>query len=431
MNRFLRVLVAIAVPPCEREWILGDIEEEYARIQHERGVASARQWLRGETLRIIAGALRRKRSVSPAPVPRTGESAMRTFGRDASFALRSIRRSPGFAAMAILTIAVGAGVNAAVSAVTYSVLFKPLPYGAPDRLVAVWPDRFMSQVDLRYLRAHARGLSSVSAVAPGWTFSLTGTGNPSKITIDRVSADLFETLGSPALLGRTLQSGEDAPGSPGRLLLSHRFWQEHFGGDRAIVGRTVQLDDHPHEIVGVMAPGFEMFSPKVDAWAPLPADQAAFYDKLNFSLLVARLAPGTTRDAADAAFRALMPAMRADLHYPGQFGRTAHLADLREATTGAMQSSLQLLMAAVAFIVVIAGANLGTLTIARGAARVRELAVHAAVGASRGAVARLQLLEVLLLATIGGAAGLALTILVVPTLVALLPPDTPPSGRCA
>src|SRR3954462_13803053 len=110
-------------------------------------------------------------------------------------ALRSLRRRPGFSALAIVTIALGAGTNAAVSAVAYSVLVKPLPFAEPARLVAVWPGRFMSQVDLRYLREHTPALTRVSAIAPGWTFALTGAGEPSKITIDRVSGDLFETLG--------------------------------------------------------------------------------------------------------------------------------------------------------------------------------------------------------------------------------------------
>src|SRR5688500_13882666 len=109
-------------------------------------------------------------------------------------ALRSLRRRPGFSLLAIVTIALGAGANAAVSAVAYAVLLKPLPYAEPDRVVAVWPGRFMSQLDLRYLREHARGFSSIAAIAPGWGFSLTGAGDPLKITIDRVSGNLFETL---------------------------------------------------------------------------------------------------------------------------------------------------------------------------------------------------------------------------------------------
>jgi hypothetical protein len=196
-------------------------------------------------------------------------------------AIRSLRRRPGFSALAVVTIALGAGANAAVSAVAYGVLLKPLPFAEPDRMVAVWPGRFMSQVDLRYLRDHARGFSSIASIAPGWTFSLTGAGDPSKITIDRVSGNLFETLGTRPLLGRVPRADEELPGAPRVLVLSHRYWRTRFGGDASVVGRTVKLDDVPHEIVGVMPASFEVVTTNVDAWAPLPADRAAFYDKLS------------------------------------------------------------------------------------------------------------------------------------------------------
>src|SRR5262249_32767906 len=228
-------------------------------------------------------------------------------------ALRWLRRRPGFAALAIVTIALGAGTNAAVSAVAYSVLLKPLPFAAPDRVVAIWPGRFMSQVELRYLREHATGLSRVSSVSPGWTFSLTGAGDPSKITIDRVSGDLFDTLGTRPILGRIPRPDEELPGAAKVLVLGHHYWRTRFGGDPSVVGRTVKLDDQPHEIIGVMPASFEVVTTNVDAWALLPADPRAFYDKLNFALFVGRLAPGRTVDQADRDFKALMPTMRSDL----------------------------------------------------------------------------------------------------------------------
>jgi putative ABC transport system permease protein len=343
-------------------------------------------------------------------------------------AFRSLRRRPGFSALAIVTIALGAGANAAVSAVAYGVLLKPLPFAEPDRVVAVWPGRFMTQVDLRYLRDHARGLSTVSGVAPGWTFSLTGAGDPSRLTIDRVSGNLFETLRATPLLGRVIRADEDTPGAPKVLVLSHRFWRARFGGDPSVVGRTVKLDDVPHEIVGVMPASFEVLTTGVDAWAPLPADRSAFYDKLNFSLLVGRLAPGTPLEQADRDFKGLMPAMRGDLKYPATYGRTARIQDLRASMTGDMRSSLLVLAAAVALMLLIAGANLGTLLVASGASRAREFAVHSAIGASRGVLVRLQLMEGLLLAATGAAAGLVLAFWSLPALLRLLPKDTPRTG---
>src|SRR3954471_15487195 len=158
-------------------------------------------------------------------------------------AIRSLRRRPGFTTLSILTIALGAGANAAVFAVAYSILLKPLPFADPSRVVAVWPGRFMSQVELRYLREHTRGFAGLAAVAPGWTFSLTGAGDPSKVTVDRVSGNFFETLGTAPLLGRPMRAGEERPGAPRVLVLAHRFWQDRFGGDPSVVGRVVNLDD--------------------------------------------------------------------------------------------------------------------------------------------------------------------------------------------
>ena len=343
-------------------------------------------------------------------------------------AVRALRRRPGFSALAAATIALGAGTNAAVGSVAYGILIKPLPFAEPDRMVAVWPGRFMSQVDLRYLRDRTRGLEYISALAPGWTFALTGAGDPSRITVDRVSGDLFEALGTRPHLGRPIRIDEERPGSPRVLALSYPYWRTRFGGDPSIVGRTVRLDDVPHEIVAVMPPGFEVVTTRTDGWTPLPADRAAFYDRLNFSLLVGRLAPGVGIAQADRELKALMPAMRADLKYPATFGQTARVVDLRAATTGDVRPSVIVLAAAVAFMLLIAGANLGTLLIASGVSRAREFAVHAAIGASRGALIRLQIAEGLVLAGAGAAAGVGLAAAAMPAVVRLLPRDTPRLG---
>jgi predicted permease len=343
-------------------------------------------------------------------------------------ALRSLRRRPGFSLLAIVTIALGAGANAAVSAVAYGVLLKPLPFLEPDRVVAVWPGRFMSQIDLRYLQEHANGFAAIAAIAPGWGFSLTGAGDPMKMTIDRVSGNLFETLGTPPHLGRVIRTGEDDPGAARVLILSHAFWRARFGGDPSVVGRTVKLDDVPHEIVAIMPARFEVLSSRADGWAPLPADRKAFYESAHVSLLIGRLAPGATVAQADRDFKSLMPAMRADLKYPDTFGRTARIQDLRAAVTGDMRSSLLVLAVAVALMLLIAGANLGTLLVASGASRAKEFAVHAAIGASHGALVRMQLAEGIILAAAGAAAGLALALWALPALIALLPRDTPRTG---
>jgi predicted permease len=343
-------------------------------------------------------------------------------------AVRALRRRPGFTALAAMTIALGAGTNAAVGAVAYGILIKPLPFVEPERMVAVWPGRFLSQVDLRFLRDRTTTLDRISGIAPGWTFALTGAGDPSRIVVDRVSGNLFETLGTRPYLGRLIRADEDRPGAPRVLALSYSYWRARFGGDPSAIGRSVRLDDVPHEIVAVMPPGFAVVTTRTDGWTPLPADRAAFYDGLNFSLLVGRLGAGVTVDRADRELKALMPAMRAQLKYPDNFGQAARIVDLRAATTGDVRPSVIVLAAAVVFMLLIAGANLGTLLIASSASRAREFAVHAAIGASRWTLVRLQITEGLLLAGLGAAAGVALAAIAVPAVVRLLPRDTPRVG---
>jgi predicted permease len=343
-------------------------------------------------------------------------------------AVRSLIRRPGFSLLAIVTIALGAGANAAVFGVSYGILLKPLAFEQPDRLVAVWPGRFVSQMELRYLREHARGFKGVSATAPGWGFSLTGAGEPLKITAERVSGDLFDTLGADPLLGRRMRPDEDRVGAPKVLMLSYKLWHARFGGDPSVIGRTVRLDDEPHEIIAVMPASFELFGVRSDAWVPLPANRQAFYERTNVSVLVGRLADGVSLEQADREFKALIPRLRADLGFTASYGRDARIEDLRTATTGDVRSSLLVLGAAVVFMLLIAAANLGTLLITRGVSRAREFAVHAALGASRLAIVRLQLIEGLLLSTCGALAGLVVAASGMPAIVRLLPRDMPRTG---
>jgi predicted permease len=343
-------------------------------------------------------------------------------------AVRSLIRRPGFSLLAIVTIALGAGANAAVFGVSYGILLKPLAFEQPDRLIAVWPGRFVSQMELRYLREHARGFKGVSATAPGWGFSLTGAGEPLKITAERVSGDLFDTLGADPLLGRRMRPEEDRVGAPKVLMLSYKLWQARFGGDPSVIGRTVRLDDEPHEIIAVMPASFELFGVRSDAWVPLPANRQAFYERTNVSVLVGRLADGVSLEQADREFKALIPRLRADLGFTATYGRDARIEDLRTATTGDVRSSLLVLGAAVVFMLLIAAANLGTLLITRGVSRAREFAVHAALGASRLAIVRLQLVEGLLLSTCGALAGLVVAASGLPAIVRLLPRDMPRTG---
>jgi putative ABC transport system permease protein len=344
---------------------------------------------------------------------------------DLKLAVRSLLRAPAFTATSVLTLALAAGANAAILAVVYAILIKPLPYREPDRLVAVWPQRFQSNIDLLYLREHSPMFSSIGGVAPGWSMSLTGPGEPIKVNIARVSGNLFETLGASPLLGRPLNDAHATPGRDGVVVLGHDLWKKQFGGNPAIVGRSIQMDGSPFEVLGVLPRGFEIFGLKADAYTPFAMDAAAWYHQLSFSLVVARLAPARSIEDADREYRALIPAIRKARGYPDEYGRTAHLEDLRTAVVGDVRSSLVALSAAVALILLVAGVNVGILQLTRASARRRDLAVRSALGAAPLRLARQLLAEGIVLAGAGAAAGVALAAGLLPVLISLLPANTP------
>jgi putative ABC transport system permease protein len=340
-------------------------------------------------------------------------------------ALRSLLRAPAFTPATIVTLALAAGANAAIFAVVYGVLIKPLPFADPDRVVAVWPGHFQSTVDMLYTREHARTLSSVAAVAPGWTMSLTGSGEPVKMTVARVSANLFATLGVEALLGRAFSDGADQPGSENVVVLDHAFWMRRFGGDPKVVGRSVRIDGDAVRIVAVMPATFQVFGLRTDAYTPFPVDRSAWYYRISTSLLAARLAPGVTIEQAHSEYRTLTQMLRRERKYADQYGRDAAIVDMRTALVGSSRRSLLVLAAAVALILLIAGANVGTLQLTRAAARSRDVAIRSALGASRARIARQLLAENAVLALAGGMLGVTVAVALLPLLVALLPPDTP------
>jgi putative ABC transport system permease protein len=344
---------------------------------------------------------------------------------DIRIAWRSLIRTPAFTATTVLTLALAAGINAAIFAVVYGVLIKPLPLPEPDRLVAVWPEHFQSMADHLYTQEHASFFSSVAAVAPGWTMSMNATGEPVKMTVARVSANLFATLGAEPLLGRPFAEGADQPGREAVVVLDHAFWLRRFDGDPSVVGRTVPIDGDPVRIVAIMPPAFQVFGLRADAYTPFPVDESAWYYRIATSLLVARLAPGINLDAANSNYRTLTQNLRLERKYSDQYGRDVAVVDMRTALVGDVAGSLLVLAGAVGLILLIAGANVGTLQLTRAAARSRDLAVRSALGASRGRILRQLLAENAVLATAGGTLGVAIAMTVLPLVIALLPTATP------
>ena len=349
---------------------------------------------------------------------------------DLSLAFRNIFRRPGFAVVAIALLALGSGANAAVFSVVRGVLIRPLPFPEPHRIVAVWPNQFISNEDLLYWRERTHSFSQIAAQSPGWMMGLVADGGePIKVTAARISDNLFKTLGATAALGRTIEPGNGTPGQHRVAVLSDTLWRSRFNADPAIIGRGIQLDQEPHTIIGVMPAGFEVFGPGTDIWAPLQWTPGSPQFKATFSQSVARLAPGVTAEAATRELTELAPAMRKDLGRSNQWGQTINARTLQDAVTGDVRPALLILLGAVGLILMLAAVNLGTLVLGRSIERVGEMALRAALGASRGRLIRQLITEQAVLAVCGAAAGIAVARVLLPALISRIPPEVPHVGQ--
>ena len=345
---------------------------------------------------------------------------------DLTFAVRNIFRRPGFAVVAILLLALGAGANAAVFSVVRGVLLRPLPFPEPDRLVAFWPNTFVSNEEVDYWRNHTRSFDRIAAISPGWMMGLVAQGGePIKVTGGRVSDNIFQVLGARPALGRTIEPGDARAGAPGVAVLSDRLWRSRFNADPTVIGRGIHLDSEPYTIVGVMAREFDIFSRDHDLWSALPWDPSSRNHRATFSQALARLKPGVTPEAATREVADLTPAMRKDLGKANDWGRNVHVQPLRDSITGNVRPALLILLGAVGLILMLAAVNLGTLVLGRSIERVTEMALRSALGASRGRLIRLIVVEQSVLAMVGAVAGIGVAYLALPALIARIPPEVP------
>jgi predicted permease len=349
--------------------------------------------------------------------------------RDVRFALRTMARKPGFTAIAIIIMALGIGANTAIFSLVRAVLLRPLPFANPDQLVMVWEDAAFigfpknTPAPANYADWKARNeVFDDMAAMTERDFNLTGDGEPEKVYAYAVTASFFPLLGVEPLLGRVLTPEDDRPEAIKVVVISYPLWQSRYGGQTSIVGRDILLNDEKYTVVGVMPRGFQFLDPDMRIWVPsgFTAESLANRDS-HYLQVVARMKPGVTLDEANSNIKTIQAQIERD--YPNDGGRLgANVISLREELAGETRRPLIVLLVAVAFVLLIASANLANLLLSRALGRSKEVAVRTALGATRGRLVRQLITESVLLSFAGGVAGVVVAIWSFEFLRLLIPP---------
>src|SRR5215216_2597505 len=367
---------------------------------------------------------------------------MNNFGQNVRNGARKLIKSPGFTLFAVLTLALGIGVNTAIFSVAQAILFRSLPFSDPDSLVMVWvnnprlklgrdklPTSVADFIDWREQNKSFQDMATFTT----FSFALTDGDIPEKIDSALCSASFFSVLGTPAARGRVFVPGEDKAGNNHVAVISDNLWRRRFAGDPNVLGKTLTLTGEKYTVIGIMPPGFDFpqnssvpdlgFTPQTELWVPLVWDEATTKDRRSLSLpVIARLKPGVTLPQAQSDMSTI--AANIDQQYKKSAGFGATVLELREQMTGGYRLALWVLLGTAAFVLLIACSNIANLLLVWFLRRQKEFAVRTALGASRAHLVWQMLTESVLLSVIGGALGLLLAKLATTVLLAF-GPDIP------
>jgi putative ABC transport system permease protein len=363
--------------------------------------------------------------------------------QDIRFAVRSLLKNPGFASVAVLTLALGIGANVAIFGVVHAVLLRPLPFQQPERLVRVFDDVNgagakdigMSVPELEDLRDRSGVFSRISAIFPV-SAALSGGDHAERVEMLGTTVDYFQLLGAKAALGRVYGTADRMPGFTDGVVISDGLWQRQFGGDPRVLGRRIRVDEDGYTIIGVMPPGFrhpgQTLSADVELWAAAGFTADPFLSppvraRRFLPGAMGRLRPGLTVQQAQQRLDALVAQLGRTYptEYPAPAKWALRIEEVQSDLTGGIRPMLAVLSAAVGFVLLIVVVNMASLLVARSSARVRELAIRRALGASRARLVRQLLTESVLVSLAGGLAAGAVLVLARGPLLALMPADIP------
>ena len=354
---------------------------------------------------------------------------MDTLLKDIRYGLRSLAKSPGFVAIALITIALGIGASTAIFTVVNATLLRSLPYQDPQSLVHLFertPQQSFQQREASYPDyldwKQNQVFAAMAAYSGGGSFVMGRNEGNEIVAAGRVTANFFDVLGVQPVLGRLFRDGEDQPSAEKVVVLSFGGWQKFFGGDTQVIGKTLALNENVYSVVGVLPASFQ-FAPRGEAelWVPLvPSEMQARRRFMHWVNVIARLKPGVSLEAAQVGMSPIGQRIAAD-HADSHAGTAIVLKPLHEYFVGRIKPLLLTLLAAVAFVMLIACANIANLLLVRAAGRQKELAIRAALGARRARLLRQLLVESMLLSLTGGVVGLLLARWGVDLLVAAVP----------